>query len=713
MHKQNTDHRNIKFNSARKASPNILSKIEFFSLHVSSLDISTESSHHSPRDDPHSSINNDIHKQSTEPIHQEHLKCSKSDLSILYHQILALLLPVSSIEPLLFLSIWKQLYNLLLPFQHTVPFISTHDVAIYTKESFWRFLSTAIPNELEFLHISNNISAFNNDIVTHDPKDNTIQFFTIHQLFQTKLAFIDNDLEALLSSIHTLRIVDNIDLFRILIIRFIHDTFYMNNHNAIDHYSNLFSIWSQYSPSSLFQPSILFHLSSIIIRLLTYFHNTQDCNSISKFSSSVLNSVSSCWIHMHQWNTLPITWTSEYFTLSHSHKKSMAMSKLEYPTLKESLSIFQKRLIDDSSSWLSVIYHYHSLNVNNCITEPSFSNPIKRDILTRTAPKQLAEYLTLIEWSRFYYLSEWILIEGLSSQNQDGILPILSPKAYIQYLVDWFNRISYSICYSILSLDKMNDRVSMLKHWILTAEQCLNIGNYQTFFQIISSLSMSPLTRCQKTWSKLSKRHYSLYLSMLDISSPLERFKRYRNHLSESFATNLKTPILPFMGVFMSDSTFAMDGNVTFVQPHLDKVEIHKYNLNMHNSMDFYVDNMIDNSHSTSINQLSVSENELGASLPLRSHQSLICKHLIHWKKFTILYKLSKDFIQTIHARDDQLYTYYKQLSDGIDYSKISIPSDFEDIACYFYSNWNNCSIKDDSLYHISYLIEPINQYES
>jgi len=51
----------------------------------------------------------------------------------------------------------------------------------------------------------------------------------------------------------------------------------------------------------------------------------------------------------------------------------------------------------------------------------------------------------------------------------------------------------------LLQMPKKKLRVRVIEHWIQTAKECFNIGNFNSLMAIIMAFNMSPLERLKKT----------------------------------------------------------------------------------------------------------------------------------------------------------------------------------------------------------------------
>lgn len=59
----------------------------------------------------------------------------------------------------------------------------------------------------------------------------------------------------------------------------------------------------------------------------------------------------------------------------------------------------------------------------------------------------------------------------------------------------------FDFLFSLCKVSKRKVRTRVIEHWIETAGECYNIGNFNSLMGIIMGLSMSPVERLKKTVS--------------------------------------------------------------------------------------------------------------------------------------------------------------------------------------------------------------------
>jgi len=90
--------------------------------------------------------------------------------------------------------------------------------------------------------------------------------------------------------------------------------------------------------------------------------------------------------------------------------------------------------------------------------------------------------------------------------------------------------------------------------------QCLEeLSNYNALMEILGGLQLWAVQRLIKLWGMPKKYHILLLHLSEVIMSPKENYGRYRKTIMGHCKS--KTPVLPYLGLFLKDLTFIEDGN--------------------------------------------------------------------------------------------------------------------------------------------------------
>ncbi|KAH3757092.1 protein son of sevenless [Pelomyxa schiedti] len=159
---------------------------------------------------------------------------------------------------------------------------------------------------------------------------------------------------------------------------------------------------------------------------------------------------------------------------------------------------------------------------------------------------ELARQLTLLEYSNFRNLKPEELL-GLGWCKPDASKT--SPN--VVRSTQFFNQFSNWLSWLIVASEKVKDRQKILKKFLKVAEYCKELNNFGSFCQIVAAMNSSAVRRLRKTWTEELETKLRSFDAVLEFN-----FKILRELLSAA-----TPPLVPFMGMILSDLTFAEDGN--------------------------------------------------------------------------------------------------------------------------------------------------------
>jgi hypothetical protein len=157
------------------------------------------------------------------------------------------------------------------------------------------------------------------------------------------------------------------------------------------------------------------------------------------------------------------------------------------------------------------------------------------------------------------YFKKIEMFEFVKKAWQSPSDSIVQAPNLCQYFT-FFNKIAYGVASEVMLQTKLEDRVNALKKFIYIASWCLQNNNFSTTFEIAAGLNLSSISRLKKTWEKLPKKFHFHWNSINNLTSNLSNYRNYRKAITDS-----KGPIIPYLGMFLTDLTFAEDGNKTFL----------------------------------------------------------------------------------------------------------------------------------------------------
>jgi hypothetical protein len=115
----------------------------------------------------------------------------------------------------------------------------------------------------------------------------------------------------------------------------------------------------------------------------------------------------------------------------------------------------------------------------------------------------------------------------------------------------------------VLESGDIKSRAQAIMFVVSIAMQCKEMQNFNTLTALIAGLTMGPVYRLQKTWSLFREKHQkyaSAYDEISDIVSARGQYANYRRTLKQC-----EPPVIPFLGVYLTDLTFIELGNPNFL----------------------------------------------------------------------------------------------------------------------------------------------------
>jgi hypothetical protein len=183
---------------------------------------------------------------------------------------------------------------------------------------------------------------------------------------------------------------------------------------------------------------------------------------------------------------------------------------------------------------------------------PALISPKPKDTFKDFDPVEVARQLTLIEQGLYRSIeTKECLNQGWNKSDKDERSP------HIVAMIKRFNHVSIWVATEIVKTEKLADRVSVMKKFIIIAEKCREIGNFNAIMEILAGLQNSAIYRLKKTWEKLFNKsgYEEMYNNLLNLMNNKGNFKDYRAALHKCHP-----PCIPYLGVYLTDLTFIEDG---------------------------------------------------------------------------------------------------------------------------------------------------------
>jgi len=164
---------------------------------------------------------------------------------------------------------------------------------------------------------------------------------------------------------------------------------------------------------------------------------------------------------------------------------------------------------------------------------------------------EIAKQMTLIEFDTYK------AIEPKELLNQAWNKAALKQRApNVLKMIARFNSISYWVAKLILSEEKLKQRVKVTTKVIRIAQSLFNKNNFNSLLAVMAGLNNAAVHRLKVTHEELSSKDAVSIAKFGQLLSSDKGFKHYRARVH-----NINPPLLPYLGVYLTDLTFMEDGN--------------------------------------------------------------------------------------------------------------------------------------------------------
>ncbi|KAL6072419.1 Ras guanine nucleotide exchange factor, variant 2 [Balamuthia mandrillaris] len=179
---------------------------------------------------------------------------------------------------------------------------------------------------------------------------------------------------------------------------------------------------------------------------------------------------------------------------------------------------------------------------------------------------ELAEQLTLIELQMFRAIREreFLNLNWKKPENKRN-------SRHVVKMVERFNKVSYWVATRIVRETDLKRRTSLVKRFIILAEKCAELNNFNTLMEVLAGLNLHPVQRLKQTWSNLSPKYQESMKNLEALMENKHNYKNYRDRLN--YIKEIGQPTLPYLGVYLRDLTFIEEGNNTISEDGLVNYE--------------------------------------------------------------------------------------------------------------------------------------------
>jgi hypothetical protein len=126
-------------------------------------------------------------------------------------------------------------------------------------------------------------------------------------------------------------------------------------------------------------------------------------------------------------------------------------------------------------------------------------------------------------------------------------------------LVVEFNKMASWVTQSILSKEKIKERVKVLEYLMTLLSNLFEIGDFNNSMAIFSGISNVSVHRLMFTWEMVNSSIKKKFDSISEQMSSTHTFMALRNIVNTKLP-----PLIPYIGIYLTDFVFIEDGNESF-----------------------------------------------------------------------------------------------------------------------------------------------------
>jgi len=185
------------------------------------------------------------------------------------------------------------------------------------------------------------------------------------------------------------------------------------------------------------------------------------------------------------------------------------------------------------------------------LTSPAFWAKYPGEHFLGLDEDELARQLTLIEFDNYKAIEP---IELLNQAWNKAHLKHRSPN--ILRMIARFNSISFWVARAVVGEERFRQRVRVMTKVIRIAQSLYAKNNFNGLLAVMAGLNNSAVHRLKFTFEELDKKDAKSVSEFGELLSSTKGYKNYRQRVH-----NINPPLLPYLGVYLTDLTFLEDGN--------------------------------------------------------------------------------------------------------------------------------------------------------
>ena len=178
--------------------------------------------------------------------------------------------------------------------------------------------------------------------------------------------------------------------------------------------------------------------------------------------------------------------------------------------------------------------------------------------LRKVEIRTVAEQLTMMDSAFFLniHAMEFRHCAWAKPATADVAPNILDYIAHFNYVSNW-------VVSSILEEAKLKKRARVMARFVSIAEELRTMGSFNAMMAVMSALSTATISRLTKTKAALPRSVQALHRSLKEVIASRRSFSLLRKATHEA-----ERPVIPFLGLYLTDLTMTSEGNPDYFGPN-------------------------------------------------------------------------------------------------------------------------------------------------
>jgi hypothetical protein len=198
--------------------------------------------------------------------------------------------------------------------------------------------------------------------------------------------------------------------------------------------------------------------------------------------------------------------------------------------------------------------------LSTAVSAPNMRSLNMIDALEAISDIDIARQITFVDYQIYNCIKPWEILKQVW-RSQDTKYNVYNSG--IRELTARFNCITNWVLSSILSQEKIKDRVKLWVKFVKIAKQLRLMNNFNSLMAIVAGIQNNAIQRLTQTKALIPKDVLKTMVKLDRLMSMKSNFRDYRDLLFET-----QRPAIPFLGLILSDYTFIVDGN----EPRIDNL---------------------------------------------------------------------------------------------------------------------------------------------